>query len=134
MTCLFNIIVVHVDIIGFLWQGPIPFLIWYIKLCYRGLVCMFILPSSEVDSVKYDDFDFFWRCYVDILCVIGLMLFWRFYDEKWWWLYHHEKAWVINWTSSFFIVACQVLWWYCWFYGWFEGIMWSMLIYHLMCC
>ena len=82
----------------------------------------------------------FWRCYVSFLYVIGLMLFWRFYDEKWGWLYHHEKAWVINWTSSFFTVACQVLlmyatlWWHsCWFYGWFEGVVGSMLIYHLIC-
>lgn len=52
----------------------------------------------------------FWRCYVAFLCVIGLMLFWRFYDEKWGWLYHHEKAWVINWTSSFLFWPVKFFW------------------------
>ena len=134
---MFKIICYVDDIIGSDVQGHGLIYARYIKL---PLLCSYV---STLYSSMFIGF-YGWSCFLTMLCfflyVIGLMLFWRSYGEKWGWLYHHEKAWVINRTSSFFIVACQVLlmyatlWWHCcWFYGWFEGIMGSMLIYHLIC-
>lgn len=135
---MFKIICYVDDIIGGDVQGHGLIYAWYIKL---PLLCSYVSTLYPSMFIGFDMLSYFLTMLCCFLSVIGLMLFWRFYDEKWGWLYHHDKSWVINWTSSFFIVACQVLlmyatlWWHSWcFYCWFEGVVGSMLIYHLICC
>ena len=103
---MFKIICYVDDIIGSDVQGHGLIYAWYIKL---PLLCSYVstlFPSMFIGFYG-------WSCFLTMLCFFFICYrfdaFLTFLRWKTKLTISSWKAWVINWTSSFFIVACQVL-------------------------
>ena len=129
---MFKIICYVDDIIGSDVQGHGLIYARYIKL---PLLCSYV--STLYPSMFMGFYG--WSCFLTMLCFFFICYrfdaFLTFLRWKTRLTISSWKAWVINWTSSFFIVACQVLlmyvadfmvdlrgsWGLCWYIIWFVG-------------